>query len=287
MGKTAKLQLPYPELADTPDVPRDIRALAEAVETGALGRFAPLVSDYGSRPVYQHDTDGQAGNFPIRLEWRGQAIWGAATGVNDTATAWSIRVVKINGTSPGVHSYFTLARNDGNNSEIGPSMYVNAQASAIGGAGTGYRPVYFEHDTKSGGYDLRFGAPLGSSRKIKTGIRKIADERGGAPVLPDPVLFRYSTEVEPEGGPERYGFIAEDVPALAQVRDRHGAVSGVDDRALIALLTAEVRRLAARVEALEAATALGDAPAPERRVARSRGQASSKRGSTTEDTSAE
>lgn len=36
MGQTAKFNLPYPELTDTPDVPRDMKALADAVE-GALG----------------------------------------------------------------------------------------------------------------------------------------------------------------------------------------------------------------------------------------------------------
>lgn len=33
MGQTANLRLPYPELADTPNVPRDVKALADAIDT--------------------------------------------------------------------------------------------------------------------------------------------------------------------------------------------------------------------------------------------------------------
>jgi hypothetical protein len=38
MGTTPNLSLPYPELSDSPDVPRDIKALAEAIEGTGLYR---------------------------------------------------------------------------------------------------------------------------------------------------------------------------------------------------------------------------------------------------------
>lgn len=46
MGSTTNYHLPYPEAADTPDVPRDVRGLAQALDALLLGKQATL-SDSG------------------------------------------------------------------------------------------------------------------------------------------------------------------------------------------------------------------------------------------------
>jgi hypothetical protein len=52
--QTARFLLPYPEGADTPDVPRDMRLLAEAVDTALNGRAA--ASHTHALPDHRHDS---------------------------------------------------------------------------------------------------------------------------------------------------------------------------------------------------------------------------------------
>jgi hypothetical protein len=52
MGQTPTRKLPYPELTDSPDVPRDIKALAMALETNtAIGGFQSDVQYNGVPPL--------------------------------------------------------------------------------------------------------------------------------------------------------------------------------------------------------------------------------------------
>jgi hypothetical protein len=240
MKRITKYNLPVPDnepgVADDPaDIHLYATELANAVEAAVDSR-AVAVSEHGSFPVYQHETDGAARNFPIRLEWRGKNA--DADGISDTSNAWTIRVRKLNG---GATAFFNLARNDGHNTEIGSagspgSVAGRAQHSVVWQAGDGTSLP-----------DLIKGAVVSSTRRVKRDITPLTED---APLLPDPVTFRYLPDVD-DTGQLIAGFIAEDVPDVAQVYDSHGDPAGVDARALVALLTVEVRRLADRVRELE------------------------------------
>jgi len=228
---TPKYGLPIPDnTVGGADDPADIKAyatdLANVIET-LIDSRAPMVSESGSFPVYQHSTDSSARSFPIRLEWKGSSA-------GDTIGAWTVRVVKLNG---GSGATFNLARNDGHNTEI------------LASAGTGQRTVLYQTGTGSPA-DLVFGGLVASSRAVKHDIAPLTDD---APTLPAPVAYRYLPELGDDDR-RRFGWIAEDVPAECREYAGDGTVAGVDARALVALLAVEVRRLTDRVTALETMT---------------------------------
>lgn len=229
MKHTPKYGLPIPDnTVGGADDPADIKAyatdLANVIET-LIDSRAPMVSESGSFPVYQHATDSSARSFPIRLEWKGSSS-------GDTIGAWTVRVVKLNG---GAGSTFNLARNDGHNTEIGAS------------SGAGHFEVLWQPGTAGSLPDIVKGSAKASTRAVKEDIVALG---GDAPVLPAPVSYRYVESVG-DGGRERFGFIAEDVPEQARTYSGDGVVAGVDERALVALLAVEVRRLTDRVILLE------------------------------------
>lgn len=62
MGATPILQLPYPELPDTPDVPRDVKALADRIElVGRVGRGTALPAAPYDGQVFEWVYDDAAG----------------------------------------------------------------------------------------------------------------------------------------------------------------------------------------------------------------------------------
>lgn len=140
------------------------------------------------------------------------------------------------------HTWWDLMRNDGHGHAL-PDVNWAALPSV---------PAYIVA-TQAG--DLVVTPQTGSSRAIKRDIEPLDAE------LPDvePVTFRYN---HPDDAPVsaadrdrlRVGFIAEDVPAEAQVLDSAGRAVDVDPRSMTALLWAEVLRLRDRVAALEERT---------------------------------
>jgi hypothetical protein len=131
---------------------------------------------------------------------------------------------------------------------VGGTSYWSTQSNAAK-----WDPVYTQTTAAAADVAVDSAGQLRRSTSLRAAKTNIV------PLIESDVVDRLSSVsfdsiLEADQGRRFLGFVAEDVAAvepLAATYDREGAVNGVSDRALIALLWAEVKSLRARVAALE------------------------------------
>ena len=106
MGTTSPLGYPFPEPSDTPDVPRDIKALAEAIQADVMGRVF------------------QAGQVSVTISAGSQD---AVKPVTFNPSFPGTPIIIVQGSNRGVHSRSTGASRSG---------FTAAVRLAAGNAGT-------------------------------------------------------------------------------------------------------------------------------------------------------
>ena len=192
------------------------------------------------------DTTLSTGNVGIgttspyaKLSVVGEAVASYFTATSTTATSTFMGAVGVGTTSP----WRTL------------SVTGTASFAGLTGA-TGAGSVCLSSSNELV-YNSASDACLPSLRETKHDIEKISF--GGLSIIGNlnPVSFVYNSG----NGRTRYGFIAEDIeiidPQLATYSE-NGEISGIDDRALIALSVKAIQELDARISLFEANAGMAD-----------------------------
>lgn len=164
MGQTPNLSLPYPELGDSADVPRDIKALADALDTQSVipagviqmwpdaaapagwllcqGQTVPAASNPGLAAIF-----GTSGGNVTVPDLRGRVLVGTAP-VNVPASGDPARALRTNGGLSAVklksgesgvpahnHNQGTIASGSGNNTILFDSASLTNWALPGGSSG--------------------------------------------------------------------------------------------------------------------------------------------------------
>ena len=141
---TTRAALPYPTLTSTPDVPRDVKALADSTDAelgapGCTSTTRPTTGNYLGRLMFETDT----GRLIV---WDG-STWrfvGSSATTNDTGTlitagtGWTLDTAQLTVRYGIAHAYIAATRSG---AAIGSSSDGNISNVAVAAMAAGYRPA--------------------------------------------------------------------------------------------------------------------------------------------------
>jgi exoribonuclease R len=250
--RTPKYLLPYPQLPDVPDVPGDIKRLADRTE---------VVIDVVEQQVTGVANNAQqSANHGIALAQQAQVTANDATAIGVDGRN---RANNAQGTADHAVNLANQAQNTANNANAtiaGINGRLNSgTVTTLPASGNGPFQLmvkdmasqsYIRYMSNST-YQVANITWKTSDRRTKEAIEPAAYDPDAIHAL-HPVTFRFTEEfADILGVGTHLGFIAQDVPEVARTTPADpDEMLGIEDRALIAILVAEVQSLRARLDAM-------------------------------------